>query len=248
LCDLEGMIRRLSAAAMICLLATACAHAPSALDASHYRSPEGARALLTAACTPGRTVDSVKGSAWLKAKSKDASGQFPAEVEASISRLRMEVTNLLGGTEAILSVDGSRYLVEVPGKKDRTQRGEHAWAGIPLVWANSLFLGRVPCPEEGADPQLRLVSEDPLQLEAQVPARLDRLPERFVYTFKSEGGAPWPEALRWERKSALGGEGAAVDFTFEDPEEKTLSPKKWEARGAQGEIKVRWKSRQTHAR
>ena len=103
--------------------------------------------LLKQVCEAGKSVQRVKGSVWLKAKSKEASGQFPAMVEAAEpDHLRMEVTNLLGGTEAIISVDGRNYTIDVPNHKSRNQKGSNSWGGIPLEWANSLFLGKVPCP------------------------------------------------------------------------------------------------------
>src|SRR5262249_13269789 len=62
-------------------------------------------ALLEQACKPGQGVRGVKGSVWLKAQSKEASGQFPAMVDASPERLRLEATNLTGGTEALITVE-----------------------------------------------------------------------------------------------------------------------------------------------
>jgi hypothetical protein len=228
----------LALATALGLLGAACSHAPVSRDVDP-------RALLNQACLPGMDVKSVKGSVWLKAKSKDASGQFPAIVDApSADRLKLEVTNLLGGTEAILSVEGRRYKIEVPKKKGRSEEGESYWGGIPLQWANALFLGRIPCPDATIAKDAALSRGPEGELIVETPKTLDRLPERFVYRMRSIEGGYWPESLHWERKGIAGSAPIIVDFSFEDPEAKTRSPQKWEAKGSQGEVKVRWKERQ----
>src|SRR4051812_22174941 len=92
-------------------LATGCAHAP----VTRGMDP---KVLLADACRPGSEIKSIKGTVWLKAASKDASGQFPAYVLAKDpDSLRLEVTNLVGGTEAVITVDGQKYRIESHNKK-----------------------------------------------------------------------------------------------------------------------------------
>lgn len=218
-----------------------CSHGP----VKETKEGSDPRALLAAACSTGAQVVAAKGSVWLKAQSKEASGQFPAVVSApSPDRLKMEVTNLVGGTEAIISVEGSRYSIEVPNHKERDERGEASWGGIPLQWANALFLGRVPCP----DPSVAMEADVTMGAEGEVivqtKAALDRVPERYAFRLRQLEGSQWPESLRWERQGPGSAAPIAVDFKFEDPEPKTRSPRKWEAKGAQGEVKVRWRDRQ----
>ena len=87
--------------------------------------------LLAQACKPGARIVSARGSVWLKAKSKEASGQFPANVKASPENLELEVTNLIGGTEAFIQVKGKKYEIRVPGKskkdKARVEKGANSW-------------------------------------------------------------------------------------------------------------------------
>lgn len=222
----------------LALTLAGCAHAP-------VSSEVDSRTLLSQACQAGAVVKSVKGSVWLKAKSKEASGQFPANVEApSADRLKLEVTNLMGGTEAILSVEGRHYKIQVPNKKGRDEHGESSWGGIPLQWANALFLGRIPCPEGVAAKDAILSRGPDGELTVETPQTLERLPEKFVYRFRVFEGTAWAEGLYWERKGIAGSTPVTVEFKFEDPETKTRSPQKWEAKGTQGEVKVRWKDRQ----
>lgn len=215
-----------------------CAHQSVKSDGS----PEALGALLDAACAPARDSSEVTGSIWLKASSPEASGQFPANVKATApSSLVLEVTNLVGGTEAIIKVDGLKYSIQSTKKNVREQKGYGTWGGIPLVWATELFLGRIPCPR-AADRALAAAPNG--ALEVRTKRDLSHPAERFVYTFRSWGSKPWPETLHWERLSSKGSVDVSVDFKFDDPEDGTSSPRKWEAKSSLGEVKVRWKDRQ----
>lgn len=226
----------------ILVLVSGCSHAPTSSNSGPGGDP---RAALALACQPGATIKSVKGSVWLKAKSKEASGQFPAEVEApSVDRLKLEITNLVGGTEAILTIEGRHYKIEVPNHKERDEQGESSWGGIPLQWANALFLGRIPCPDFPMSAEASVSQDSAGGLTVETPKTLDRLPEKFVYHLRALEGGLWPDTLHWERKGIDGSAPIVVDFKFFDPDQKTHSPQKWEAKGSQGEVRVRWKDRQ----
>ncbi len=233
------MNRILSVVSAVALLSffAGCAHRPVTKDADP-------QSLFQDACGPGRQIESIAGSVWLKAQSKEASGQFPAAIDVRApAHLRMEVTNLIGGTEAVITVKNDRYEVKSPKKSVREEKGEHSWGGIPLRWATELFLGRVPCPPSTAKGgEWAYQIDDQGRLEAtlaKASVRGER--ERFLYSFRSWEGRPWAEALVWEKTG--GGEPINVEFRFDDPEEKTRSPRKWEAKSPLGEVKVRWRDR-----
>lgn len=227
----------LSFALLVAALGPSCASKPVAPDeVTRGRDP---KYLLDQACSAGRMVTSARGSVFMKAKSPDAEGQFPADVSAQApSKLRLEVQNPIGGTEAIISVEEERYELQVPKKKEAGEKGTGSWAGIPLKWATDLFLGRVPCPRSEEIQSSTL--NDKGGLEIQTAASVRGGAEKFVFTFKKESGEPWPETLHWERFGAFA---VSVDFRFSDPETKTRSPQKWEAKSARGEVKVRWRDR-----
>jgi hypothetical protein len=216
-----------------------CAHGPSTKELSDPKY------LVAQACEPGTSSQEVKGSIWMKAQSKDASGQFPANVTAKApDNLTLEVVNLLGGTQAIITVEGKKYTILVPDKngKNRKREGQGSWGGIPLNWASDLFLGKIPCPSRESLVSARLSVSPDHDLIVEVPASgaASAGGEKFVYSFRSWGGKAWPERLHWEHA----GTQATVDFKFDDPEDKTHSPRKWEAKSAQGEVKVRWRDRE----
>src|SRR5262249_16209508 len=148
------------------------------------------------------------------------------EVKATApDSLVLEVTNLLGATQAVITVQGPHYTITVPDKAGNTKKREGAgsWGGIPLKWASDLFLGKIPCPSSAALTSARLSVNSDKQLVAEVGSA-----EKFIYGFREWGGKAWPESLHWERG------GHAVDFKFDDPEDRTHSPRKWEAKSAQG--------------
>ncbi len=197
--------------------------------------------LLQTACEPGATIQSVKGSLWMKATSKGTGGQFPAEVVAAApDSVHLEVTNLIGSTQAIIDVKDGKYRIQALDKKGQLKpmgAGKDSWGGIPLRWATDLFLGRIPCPSEASrgGAKISVGPDQSLKVEAGT--------ETFIYRFRSYAGRPWTEGLTWEISKPIG-EQKRVEFKFDDPEDKTRSPKKWEARSSDGEVKVRWKDRE----
>ncbi len=199
---------------------------------------------LTRACEPGEGIRQVNGSVWLKANSKEASGQFPASISVTApSTLQMEVTNLVGGTEALVRVNRDEYSIEIPGKKKsapQSQKGYGTWGGIPLRWSTDLFLGRIPCPPAESFKTLRpqRIGEEGLKVE--VPEGLGLPTESFEYHFRVWLGEAWPDSLVWTRGGSMP---VRVEFKFEEPEDLTRSPRKWEAKSDQGEVKVRWRER-----
>jgi hypothetical protein len=232
---LKGMLqlRPGLAAVLAAFVLTSCAHVPA-------HEKEDAQAMLARTCSVGSDVSSAHGAVWIRARSKEESGQFPAQVRATApSSLRLEVTNLVGGLEAVISVQDGRYTIEVPGKKSRAESGTGSWGGIPLRWATDLFLGRIPCPTQTELKSARVSTLDG-KLEVRVPAGLASGEQVFVYGYRNYAGHIWPEKLHWEQKGSFG---AAVDFVFDQPEDKTLSPLKWQARSDRGEVKTRWRDR-----
>ena len=211
-----------------------CAHTP-------YSKKTDSKDLLSSACSIGQATKTVKGSVWLKAKSQEMSGQFPAFVLAQEpSTLKLEITNLVGGAEALISIQDGKYTVEVPDKKKKVETGYGYWGGIPLKWGTELFLGRIPCPTatEISDASVSVNPEGELIVETLRSVRGDR--ELFRYRFREWNGGAWPEYLYWERK---GNFKTSVNFRFDSPADNTGSPKKWEATSALGQVKVRWRER-----
>lgn len=229
------------------IFATGCAGAKKAPDFQlNADDLKDASRLIANACDLGKKATRVDGVVSMKVKSPESSGQFPADVAADATgKLRMEITNLIGGTEAIISVDQGHYKIEIPGKPEQTEKGSGVWGGIPLRWAPDLFLGRIPCPKGPNAPQnspkiatQSLVKPGTVKLVTEGGIHGD--PETYLYQWNLKAPAPFPESLIWERSGQFG---QKVEFKFEEFDPESQGPKKWEAKSNQGEVKVRWKSR-----
>lgn len=118
---------------LLCLIAllglSSCGHGARA--PLHLSSRYQPRELLKLACGPARDIRVTKGSAQMSVKSREASGRFSSLIEArSPSYLKLEVLTPLGGTYAVLTVDGADYVIDVPGHPERNRSGSDNWAGI----------------------------------------------------------------------------------------------------------------------
>ena len=230
---------------LICRLLLAAALLPgcATVKSSLKSNPDH---LLRQACAAGEAIRSVEGSVWMKASSKEASGQFPAEVKVSREPrlLRMEVANLVGGREALITVEGERYSIDVPEKKARKaqkESGQGTWGGIPLRWAPDLFLGQVPCPSTAQLQGASRTVDGEGNLRVETRPSTEGAAEVFEYRFRDFAGDRWPASLVWERTGPFV---KRVEFKFDDLEDYTHSPRRWEAKSPEGEVKVRWKERQ----
>lgn len=234
-----GFYRKIILYLGVFMLGVSCATAPKPTREMVLKDSKVLFEYACGAKSPGSELRGIKGGLWLKAKSKEASGQFPAQVLAkSQDELDLEITNLLGAPQASLQVRGEHYLLTV---ENRREGGRYSWGGIPLKWATTLFVGKTPCPSALRQKDMNLKLGEELSLVIDLPAALENEPETFTYHFRMWGDRPWPEKLVWEKKGTVP---LRVDFRFEEPEEPSGSPRKWEARSTLGEVKARWKDRE----
>lgn len=222
-----------------------CAHAPKRSE-KKIEFPQDPKALLSKACSPGKKIREASGSLKMKAESVEASGQLPASVKAKYpNQLDLEITNPLGGIEAYIKVRGSKYTIQSAKDQSKKQEGYDSWGGIPLTWASDLFLGRIPCPTSSEIKTAKISYGEDEELIVDVPAALHGDKQSFIYRFREHEGAPWPEALTWERAGPFGGK---VEFEFDEPEAPSLSPLKWSAKSDRGSVKIRWSERTIQVR
>lgn len=194
-----------------------------------------AKKVFSQICSTQKLPSSVEGSVWMKAKSKDASGQFPAAVQVkSLEEMKLEVTDLLGSTEARIEVKKKRYRIEIPKQKKKILKNKDTWAGIPLRWAPIVLLGGVPCPSR---PLLKkgeiLLGEDDSSFR-WVSAK-----QSFEYTL-SEVSKPWVEKVIWSNESQK------VVFEFSRPSEEDDSAQHIKISSSKGEVRLRWRERNTY--
>lgn len=213
------------------------------------KSLGSAAELFEAACTgyraPGKKTAVLKGSIWAKVESPELKGQFPATVLAEApGKLALEVTNLIGAPQAWLKIEAGRIQLKLTPENQRAwgqQSVRAIWGGLPLEMAPDLFLGKIPCPPLGAGRDLRTsVLGD--QLEVISTDVKTQSKNRYLYSFESYAGRPWPNALTYEGV-VRGGQRVKIDFEFEDPSDSEYSPKKWSATSSRGAVTIRWKDR-----
>jgi hypothetical protein len=210
--------------------------------ARYTRSPDySSKDLLRFACSVGEKVRSAQGRIFVKVNSKDDSGQFPAQVRVDDQgMLKLEVSNPLGGPVAWVTVSQGHYEVtDFRAGKPTKESGDKYWSGVPLEWAPSLLLGRVPCPH--LEDSLRFEAGKEGELIVTAPKAAQKPEERFVFRFSQWNSSPWPSALQWSQVEVPG---SRVDFTFESPEKETGSPEKWDAQSSRGQVKIKWRSRE----
>lgn len=103
-------------------------------------------------CARVQNTQRVTGEVWLKIKSTELNGQFPATFKSDRGQgTEIEITNLIGGVEARLKVHNGKLFVQEKGKRDYVLKADQTWAGLPVVWIHSLLLGDIPCPNFNSD-------------------------------------------------------------------------------------------------
>lgn len=209
----------------------------STMKQGEYSSDE----MMRFACEVGVGIRSATGRVMAKVSSKEFTGQFQAQVKSDAEdHLSLDVTHPLGGTIALIQVDEGRFhVIDYSGDEPRTQTGRDYWGGIPLKWASGLFLGRIPCPQSKEVLSVEQLGADRLIVKWK-DTRLSGT-QKFIYQFKEWRRKPWPSALTWTRDSSPN---AQVEFEFDSPEASSGSPEKWEVRSSQGQVKVKWRSRE----
>jgi len=194
--------------------------------------------LIKGVCALDGAPREVIGSVWMKAKSKEASGQFPATVQARARpdeplELRIEVNQLLGARAALIEIRGSDFKVET-SKQGSVNRKATSWGGIPLEWASQLFLDRFPCPNEQDLSRIRWrwLSESELEGRPEVGEIVWR------FKFRRWNLKPWVESVFWQKAA-----GKTLEVTRDDPDPSEGWARRWEASSSSGQVKVRWKER-----
>ncbi|MFZ9595787.1 MAG: hypothetical protein ACO3A2_06875 [Bdellovibrionia bacterium] len=192
------------------------------------------------ACHRPIPITQATGTLWLKMQSSSVSGQFYAQAFSKAPDvLKLEITNFLGGTEALITARDQHFEIMRGSQRSRSMFNSNTWAGIPLSWSIDLILGRIPCPSidqgewvlEQKDAMTLVIEQRPGSPGSQV----------FEYHFAGLQDRLWPESLRWYRPHSSE---PPVSFSFSHPEPSTFSPLHWEARTSQGVLQVRWRERQ----
>ncbi len=178
-----------------------------------------------------------KGSLWVKVKSTEASGQFPAfarsEKIGDQFQSTIEVNNLIGGKVATLEVKGGNFKISSLNRP--TQEGQDSWGGIPLRWVSGLLLGQYPCPQTSDLKALSIQSQ-----EDKITVTEMQTKERYVMTLGKTGDQFFVKKIEWRGAEE---DSLKIEFLILERELKTESPLVWSAKSLKGQVMVRWKER-----
>lgn len=176
-----------------------------------------------------------KGALWVKIRSGKEELQFPATVKVEKNELNLEVTNLIGGREATIHIQGESFEIRSDTRPSMNQKGKGSWNQIPVSWALKGFLGQPPCFADGSPKFYSAGSK-----EGQIVFSLAG--DRWVYDLETSAGKE--RITRLVRESA--GAGQNLEIVFERPDPATGAPWAFRAVSLDGELKVRWKDRELH--
>ncbi len=182
-------------------------------------------------CSSG--VKGVDGRVWMKAKSKEASGQFPANVRARADQgLKLEVTHLMGARAALIEIHGHDFKVQTPDQGSVAKKAR-SWGGIPLEWAGALFMNQVPCPDLS-----RAGLEWSFTPDGVLKAISLEQGETWSYRIAPRMGFSFVEKVTWNKRGQ-----APFELTRDDPDPADGWARRWEIKSGVGEVKVRWRER-----
>lgn len=217
------------------MILVSCASAPRLRKHSNLSPIE----VLKKTCLIGSQIHQVRGEAWMKIKSEDKSsrnGQFPASIASQpTGALRIEVTNPIGGTEAIIDWSDTDFVLKLKDRKPDTRKIGHSssWSGVPLRFGRALLMGKMVCPKPETMAQGHSSwRDDQLFFETSE--------ETFEYLYEFGQPEYFPTQVVWTRKSSQGD--VVVAFKFDRPDTQTQSPLTWEAKSRGEELKFKWNS------
>ncbi len=218
----------------------------STLDQKTFSSGELFEAACSGRYSSGKQTEKVTGSIWAKIESPDLSGQFPATVLVkSGGELALEVTNLIGSPQAWIKIKNQKTEMKLSAANQKAWQSSSKQlnlGGLPLEFAPTLFLGRVPCPNVLGGASLRMSVVGRKNLEVIEADSKTAKKNKYVYEFDSFEGRPWVSGLIFEG-FLRSGQDLKVEFNFEGPTSPDRAPRRWTASSNRGKIDVRWKDR-----
>ena len=188
---------------------------------------------LLKACEAGKDYTRVKGSLWAKIKSKKDELQFPATIKVENHQMVMEVTNLVGGREALIKIDGELFEVLSDSRPTLNQKGKGSWNQIPVNWAFKAFLGQPPCVDELAAAKINKERSKDGVIAVSLGG------EVWLYELESNGGSEHIVRLTRESQDRI----KKLEIFFERFDAANGTPLSFRAVSDEGELKIRWKDR-----
>jgi hypothetical protein len=216
----------------ICILIailTACGTTPK--SNKEKISQEQAEVFLKKYCSTIGTQSSLDqeliGEILVRSSTKEFKGQYPASIHFSKDKsFSLEVTNLIGGTVAILKGDMSTVEVFSPSRPKYNRKGIHQYMGLSIPLFVKLLHGDLPCPEHG---EVKTVGNEIVIKDAGLDWRIER---------SDENSGLVPLRVRIFDKEKVKVEMVIENWTSDHYAEKV------KIRTAEGDLKWSWRSRE----
>ena len=216
---------KISGSVLLGMILSACSSTPKTSTETLTNSQ--AKAWFQQYCSKGPRA--INGDLVVKSNTKEFKGQFPAGIHVEPDgSFKMEVTNIIVGTQLLISGHGGTMDIQVPPKPQYSRSGVTNYMGIPIPVLAQLLLGDLPCPPEN----------ERTKVEAQ-GSRMVIQTQSWKWSFeKAEagaGGVPVRLFLTNNQKQ--------IDLTIEDWDTDKNFADKVSVKSPEGESKWTWRSR-----
>ena len=225
------MNSKISRGVLLGLFLTACSSAPKTNTA--VVSDSDAKAWLAQYCSKGPR--NLNGDLVVKSNTKEFKGQFPAGIHVEPNgSFKMEVTNIIGGTQLQISGHDGVMDITVPPKPQYSRKGVKNYLGIPVPVLTQLLLGDLPCPPVNERVNIHAQGS---QMVMQTPS--------WKWTFEKaeakSGAVPVRVVLNELGKSP--DKAKQIELLIEDWDQDQNYAKKVSVKSPEGESKWTWRSR-----
>ena len=175
-----------------------------------------------------QTLDQeLTGEILVRSSTKEFKGQYPASIHFSKEKdFSLEVTNLIGGTVAILKGDPNSVEVFSTSRPQYNRKGIKKYMGLPIPLFAKLLHGDFPCPESAA---VKVEGSEIIINDADLEWRMERSSE-------DSGSVPFRTRIFDHRQ-------LKVEMLIEHWNAEEFYAEKVKVHTSEGDLKWSWRSR-----
>lgn len=209
---------------------SACSSTPK--SSQEKISFQEAQAFLKQYCSKIENQKSLEreltGDILVRSSTKEFRGQYPASIHFSKDKeFTLEVTNLIGGTMAMLKGTPAEIQIISPGKPQYNRKGIHQYMGLPVPLFAKLIHGDLPCPDTTS---LKVEGSEILLNDGTLEWRIER-------SDQDSGSVPVRMRIFDQGK-------VKVEMAIERWNSEESYAEKVRIRTAEGDLKWSWRSRE----
>lgn len=223
------MLNQTLFAIVIVALLSSCASTPK--SSQEKISKQEAEAFLKKYCSkivPKKALEQeMTGDILVRSSTKEFKGQYPASIHYSKDQdFSLEITNLLGGTVAILKGGPTEMEVFSPSHPKYNRKGIKQYMGLSIPLLSKLIHGDLPCPDSTS---VKVEGTEILVPDSGMEWRIER-------SDTASGSVPVRMRIFEEAK-------VKVELVIEDWDVEENYAKKVKVSTSEGDLKWNWRSR-----